>query len=231
MDHDDDDDLAFPAPVAPGPADRLRDAWDRLRDDPALRPALWVAVGLAVVGLAGAGAALWWVAERTTPPPPVEDALPLASPPPATDPSVLVHAAGAVRRPGLYELGPGARVADLLDAAGGALPDADLDRLNLAATLADGAQVLVPREGEVPIPGAGPTVGAGVAAASAGPIDVNVATAEQLESLPGIGPALAAAVVRHRDGQGPFGQVDDLLAVPGIGPAKLDGLRDLVVVG
>jgi competence protein ComEA len=150
---------------------------------------------------------------------------------------VHVHVAGAVRVSGLYRLPPGARVADAVDAAGGLLADAAADRINLAALVADGEQVYVPRTGEPERPavagGASPAGGGGNAPgrATADPaalLDVNTATPEQLEALPGIGPSIAAAIVRHRDGIGPFSTVDDLADVPGIGPAKLDAIRELV---
>ncbi|HEY6533914.1 MAG TPA: ComEA family DNA-binding protein [Acidimicrobiales bacterium] len=153
---------------------------------------------------------------------------------------IVVHAAGAVARPGLQRLAPGARVADLLDAAGGPAPDADLDRLNLAAPLADGQRLYVPRVGEsAPAPvspeggggAGGGSGGSGGTAAPTGPVDLNTATAEELDALPGVGPATAAAIIDHRERNGRFGSVDDLLDVRGIGPAKLEGLRDLVVAG
>ena len=166
--------------------------------------------------------------------PPPELSLPVAGG--ADDPAasttttaadVFVHAAGAVLRPGVYRVPAGARVSDLVDAAGGPMPDADLDRLNLAAAVTDGQQVYVPRVGEAPPAGAG--VG-GSPASPAGPIDLNTATAADLEELPGVGPATAAAIVAYRDDHGPFRSVEQLLEVRGIGEAKLDALRDLVVV-
>lgn len=152
---------------------------------------------------------------------------------------IVVHAAGAVARPGLQRLAPGARVADLLEAAGGPTTDADLDRLNLAAPLADGQRLYVPRAGESAPAAVGPdggaassggTGGSGTTPAS-GPVDLNTATADQLDALPGVGPATASAIIDHRERNGSFATVDDLLDVRGIGPAKLEGLRDLVVVG
>jgi competence protein ComEA len=148
--------------------------------------------------------------------------------------TVTVHAAGAVTRPGVYVLPGRARVADLLAAAGGALADADVDTLNLAAKLTDAERVYVPRKGEAPAPAAGdsPTGGSptGSGAAATGPIDLNTATAAQLDVLPGVGPTTAKAIVAYRSAHGRFRSVTDLLGVPGIGPAKLDAIRPLVTV-
>lgn len=212
-------------PVLPAWLDRVwssRALW--------LRAELLLAVAVAVA--LGVAALVWWrPGASATPPPRPEVDLPLASP--ATSPpdagELHVHAAGAVVRPGLYRLPAGSRVADLLDAAGGVEPGAELDRINLAAPLIDGAQLLVPRRGEV---GGGLVApGADSGSGGGGPVDVNRAGPVELEALPGIGPATAAAIVAHRDAEGPFGGVDDLLDVRGIGPAKLDAVRDLVTVG
>lgn len=149
---------------------------------------------------------------------------------------VVVHVVGAVVAPGVQRLPLGSRVVDAVDAAGGAGPDADLGRINLAAALADGQQVYVLRLGEpAPAPPAGAVggsdgSGATGAAAGAGAIDINTASATQLEELPGIGPTTAAAIIAHREQNGPFASVDDLLDVRGIGEAKLDALRDLAIV-
>lgn len=173
-------------------------------------------------------AVLGWVLLRQPPGPPAEEAMTPVGAAATTSttepPTVLAHAAGAVRVPGVYSLPPGARVADLLDAAGGATGDADLDRVNLAAPVADGAQVYVPREGE-PMP-----VTAGGSLSVTGPLDLNTATQAQLEELPGVGPATAKAILDERERRGRFGAVEELLEVRGIGPAKLDALRDLVTV-
>jgi competence protein ComEA len=147
---------------------------------------------------------------------------------------LVVQAAGAVVRPGVYRLPGGARVRDLVDAAGGPMPEADLDRVALAARLTDGQRVLVPRRGD-PAAGAPPPVAGDPAAGAAatdpvGPLDLNAASAGELDRLPGVGPATAAAIVAHRDRLGPFRSVDELTEVPGIGPAKLAALRDLVRV-
>jgi competence protein ComEA len=140
---------------------------------------------------------------------------------------VLVHVAGAVLRPGVYQLPNGERVDDAVRAAGGPTAAADLDVLNLAALVTDGARVYVPIEGEVP-PALPPAGSDAIAAAPAGPVDINRADAGLLDTLPGVGPATAAAIVAERDRNGPFLGVGDLERVPGIGPAKLAGLRDLV---
>jgi competence protein ComEA len=120
-------------------------------------------------------------------------------------------------------------VHDAIEAAGGARPRADAAALNLAALLVDGERVYVPRPGEsVPIPTSG--AASGSAGGPPGPVDVNHATIEQLDELPGIGPATAAAIIDHREENGPFASVEDLEAVRGIGPAKLEAIRDLVSV-
>jgi len=154
-----------------------------------------------------------------------------SSPSGSPGPSVLyVHVAGLVRRPGVYEFQPGQRVVDAVDAAGGATKKADLDLLNLAALLTDGEQILVPAHGAavVPPPGGGSPVG--TTGATAALVNVNTATETELESLPGVGPVLAAAIIAYRTEHGPFPTVDALDDVSGIGPATLDQLRPLVTV-
>jgi competence protein ComEA len=145
---------------------------------------------------------------------------------------VVVHVVGAVVAPGVQRLPTGSRVVDAVDAAGGALGDADLGRINLAGLLTDGQQVYVLRQGETPPPtpaGAGPAADGGAGAAG-GLIDINQATTDQLDELPGVGPATAAAIIAHREQHGPFASVDDLIDVRGIGEAKLEQLRDLATV-
>lgn len=154
------------------------------------------------------------------------------APPP---PELIVHVAGAVTRPGIVHLAAGARVVDAIEAAGGVSDDADLDQLNLAAPLGDGVQVRVPHQGEtVPSPVSPAPTGSGGGAAGVPPaptvVDLNRATAAELEQLPGIGPSLATAIVTWRTDHGPFKRIDDLLDVPGIGPAKLASLADRVTV-
>ena len=150
---------------------------------------------------------------------------------------LVVHVAGQVATPGVYRLAAGARVVDAVEIAGGLLSEADVDVINLAAPLADGQRVYVPRVGQAPpaVVTGGGSVAAGSAGGSGaapvgGPVAVNSATAEQLDTLPGVGPATAAAIIAYRDQHGPFSSVEQLGEVRGIGPAKLDALRDLVSV-
>ena len=212
------------APVSPRPPwrERLAVLSEQL---PLERP------GLAAVGAVLLVVGLGWLALRPTPPP-VEVTLPRADAVAAQrddGPSeqVTVHAAGAVTAPGVYRLPAGSRVSDLLSAAGGATADADLDQLNLAAPLADGKRILVPRRGESVAEAA---AGSAAADAPAMKVDLNTATAEELDKLPGIGPATAEAIIRHRETHGRFRSVTDLLEVRGIGEAKLAQLRPLVKV-
>lgn len=148
--------------------------------------------------------------------------------------TVTVHVTGAVARPGVVTIpGPG-RVTDAVAAAGGPAAGADVDRINLARPVVDGEHVHVPRIGEEPPvvwPSAGTGEDAGGSGGAGARIDLNRATAEQLRTLPGIGPAKAAAIVRHREEHGPFGAPGDVRAVPGIGEATFQGLADLVTVG
>jgi competence protein ComEA len=158
------------------------------------------------------------------------DAAPRApAEPDAKPPStvLVVQVVGAVRRPGLYRLPAGSRVADAVRRAGGASRRADTALINLAAPLADGVQVIVPRKG------AGGSIGAPSRAAAAsgqpaGPVHLNSATLDDLEGLPGIGPVTAQKILDYRQKHGPFTSVDELDAVPGIGPAHMAQLRDLV---
>ena len=138
---------------------------------------------------------------------------------------LVVHVVGAVRRPGLYRLRDGARIADAVRRAGGALREADLAGLNLAAPLVDGVQVLVPSR-VATVPGAASSPGTGVAGATV--VSLSSATVEELDELPGVGPITAQKIVDYRAEHGPFASVDDLDAVPGIGPTRIEQLRDLV---
>jgi competence protein ComEA len=141
---------------------------------------------------------------------------------------VVVDVVGAVRRPGLYRLEQGARIADAVARAGGATAKADVALINLAAPLADGEQVVVPKRGAA-APSAAPSGVQGSAGLPpSGPVHLSTATLEQLDSLPGIGPVTAQKILDYRQKHGAFTSVDALDAVPGIGPARLDQLKDLV---
>lgn len=150
---------------------------------------------------------------------------------------LVVHVAGAVVSPGIVELQHGDRVADALVAAGGPLADAVVDGLNLARPLVDGEQVLVPTAGDPVVDGAGGD-GPGVVGAGGdvgvelpdGRLDLNRATAADLEELPGVGPVLATRILAHRDEHGPFTDPVELRDVSGIGEATWSSLRDLVGV-
>jgi competence protein ComEA len=142
-------------------------------------------------------------------------------------PPLVVDVVGAVRRPGLYHLRRGARVADAVAQAGGLTRHADRAGVNLAAPLADGEQVVVAARGSPSAP-----VGAaasGAAPEPAAPVSLSTATAEQLDTLPGVGPVTAQKIVTYRQEHGPFTSVAQLDAIPGIGPARLDELKGLVV--
>ena len=139
---------------------------------------------------------------------------------PAGPETVRVHVSGMVVAPGVVDVEADAIVADAIDAAGGLLPEARVDQINLAAPLTPGAQIMVPGAGEPPD---GPA-----ARHDGGVLSINGATASDLESLPGVGPVLAERIVAFREENGGFDLVEDLLQVPGIGEAKLAAMRDLV---
>jgi competence protein ComEA len=149
--------------------------------------------------------------------------------------AAMVHVAGAVRNPGVYRLPAGARVQDAVERAGGARRGGDVNAINLAAKVVDGQQVVVPLRtagGAAPAPAGGAAAGAGAGAAggapSGPPISLNSATAEQLDTLDGIGPATAAKIIAWRTQHGGFRSVADLGQVPGIGPKKLAAIKDRV---
>ncbi|TML27724.1 MAG: ComEA family DNA-binding protein [Actinobacteria bacterium] len=183
------------------------------------RRRLLVAEVVAVLALALAGRVLLRPS-RASVPPPIHVAKSAAQP---KTTQLYVDVVGAVHRPGLYRVGAGARVADAVARAGGPTRKAELELLNLAALVADGEQIVVPRRG-----GAGAAAVAGASSASSGPVHLNSATLDQLDALPGVGPVTAQKIVDYRTQHGGFGSVDELDAVPGIGPARLADLRPLV---
>ena len=186
--------------------------------------ALW-AVGLVAVALLG----VRYLGRGSEPRAPSAPAVQVGDTAAGGSSRVVVHVAGAVRRPGVYRLPSRSRVVDAVHRAGGARPRADLSALNLAAKLEDGRQVLVPRRapaGAVAAPG-----GAGMAAAApAVPLDLNTATPEQLDELDGIGPGMAGRILDYRKEHGGFGSIEELGQVPGIGEKRMAALREKVRV-
>ncbi len=218
----------------------------------------WRIAGVAVVA-AVATAVGWWLMREPSPPieaslpvavtvsPTVESATTVVEPTSTASTvshpvEVVVHVAGAVISPGVYRLDVSARIDEAVAAAGGPTADADLDRLNLAAPAGDGTRVFVPRVGEdvPPVVAAGPAPdsaagtnppdGAGSTGGDPSPVDVNDAGLDELQTLPGIGPTIATAIIDDRERNGPFASPADLERVPGIGPVRLAALIDLVVV-
>jgi competence protein ComEA len=152
---------------------------------------------------------------------------------PSVSPSavLIVDVTGAVRRPGVFEFQPGDRVIDAVERAGGARDNADLTLLNLAAPLTDGQQILVPKKGATTASVPGTTGGVpGSAGGTGGLVNINTADEATLETLNGVGPVLAAAIIQYRTEHGPFASVDQLDEVSGIGPATLEDLRSQVTV-
>lgn len=193
---------------------------DRLRAAAPLVAAIVGALALAV------GARMWFAGAPPEDPPgpvPAEVAVPAT----AAEPALTVHVSGWVTSPGLVTLRSGARVADAVAAAGGARPGARLDVVNLAEPVSDGSRVTVPGPGDdvrsVPDQ-------AGAGGGGSGRVNVNRASLEELQTLPGVGPVLAERIVSHRDSHGPFQVVEDLLDVPGIGEGRLADLRDRIDV-
>lgn len=215
--------------------------WSMIRADPGRAGAL----ALGLVAVVAVLVAVFTMMTTDTPPvvsanlPPVEmvSSSPAAAPGDAT--SIVVSVVGLVHKPGLVTLAPGARIADALAAAGGTQDGADVVGLNIAQKVADGQQIVV---GIAPLPGQPPTLGSSVTAESVDGeglttdpatrdlVDLNTATETELDALPGVGPVTAAAIVAWRDANGPFTSVDQLSEVDGIGPARLDKLRDQVRV-
>lgn len=166
---------------------------------------------------------------------------PVALEPVPTKAPIEVHVVGDVVRPGVYELPEGSRVKDAIDAAGGLLAAADVSSLNLAARLEDGEQLQV---GTGSAGAAASSSASGNAAApfsvistptpsgsSADLLDINTATVDELDQLPDIGPTVAQNIVNYREENGPFSTIEDIMNVPGIGPATFDGLKDLITTG
>ncbi|MFR9777311.1 helix-hairpin-helix domain-containing protein [Micromonospora sp. MS34] len=202
--------------------------------DPGRRGIRALAVVAAVVVLV-AGFWAWRSRPHAEPVPPVAVAGASDGPEPspagssgAASAPLVVAVAGKVRRPGLVRLPAGARVADAVEAAGGALPGVDVALLNPARKVTDGELILVGVAAPPGQPAAGPA--AGGAAAPGGPVNLNTATLAQLDALPGVGPVLAQRILDHRERHGGFRSVSDLRQVEGIGDARYEQLKDLVTV-
>lgn len=171
----------------------------------------------AVIG----GTAVVW-AHATDPPPAKVQRLSTSDTERKPKVELLVHVAGQVASPGVYSLPPGSRIADAVDAAGGAIEGADLQALNLAAKVSDGQKVVVPKPGEAPATGETGT--------TEGKVNLNTASKAQLEELPSVGPVLADRIIAYRAKRGGFTSVRQLLEVDGFGPKKFESLKDLVTV-
>jgi competence protein ComEA len=154
---------------------------------------------------------------------------------PPTQVPIEVHVIGAILRPGLYRFAEGSRVQDAITAAGGLSSEADVTTLNLAAKLEDGEQLTIPFPGgaaptKLSTPGFQVLPGAGTPTPRAGLVNINTASAAVLSSLPGIGPTIAQRIVDYRTAHGPFAHVQDIMNVPGIGPATFDNIRNAITV-
>jgi competence protein ComEA len=226
-----------PRPPAPsGRAAAFTERFDTLRRDPR--------VGVALLLVCACAAGMFWFRSAVSQPSAAQaPATPTSAPvgdsttttsAVAAPSTVVVHVAGAVARPGVVTLPTKSRVVDAIEAAGGAQPDADLDRLNLATALTDGQRVAVPVRGQ-PAPPLEATAapapdGTDAAPSASAPVNLNTATAQELEALPGIGPTLAQAIIEERDRAGGFRSVEDLRRVHGIGDARFAQVQPLVTV-
>jgi competence protein ComEA len=212
-----------------GPLERLVDRLRELRRDPRVGIAALLVVALGVgfvwyrLGASDSGES-----SRTRRPPSTSAPSSASPGDPKKGGRVTIHVAGAVATPGVYELDVDARVIDAVESAGGGAPDADLNRLNLAAKVADGQRVLVQRVGE-PAPAA-PGSPAGGTADPTALLNLNSATPAELETLPGIGPTLAEAIVAERERRGGFRSINELRDVRGIGEKRFADLKDKVTI-
>jgi len=185
-----------------------------------------IGLSVAILCILGALAVGIYARNRPTPRPPSS---PTYTPPPspAAPAAVVVQVAGAVVRPGVYTLPRNVRVQQAVEAAGGMLPEADTRQVNLAALVEDGQKVDIPFAAATPPP---PVTAPSAGQAPSTVVDLNTATAEQLDQLPNIGPTLAERIIEYRQRSGPFRSVDDLNAVPGLGPKRLEQIRPYVTV-
>jgi len=222
-----------PEDPLPIPSDDTASWRRRALDLLEFRPRESLALALLILAIV-AGAAFAYARSLPRGAPGTGAAAPIASP--SADASgspssgIVVHVAGAVAKPGVYNLPEGARVVDALRAAGGAAAGADLSLINLARPLTDGERVYFPRKGET-VPGeAGVAGGVGGGGSSDGRVNLNTASLQELEGLPGIGEVLAQRILDYRTQHGPYRDVRDLLKVEGIGEKKFESIRDHVTV-
>ena len=196
------------------------------------RREVWIIA--AVLAAAVIGSLLIWMrgAPAVVAPPATSGApAPAATPVPSSPPTsvIYVHVAGAVRKPGLYEFPSGTRVAAAIETAGGPTRRADLDAVNLAEVLTDGIKLEVPERGEAVVTTAAPG-SATPGSSAAGLVSLNTADQATLETIPGVGPVTAPAIIQHRTEIGSFTVLEQLLDVTGIGPATLESLRPYVTL-
>lgn len=212
--------------IEQGWRERAQDLAGRRKD---MRPLLGLAAAAVVVTilLTGRSAPAQVAPPAQAPPAHVQPTASQSAQPAGA--TVLVHIAGAVRTPGLYEFPPGARVADAVETAGGPVRRADLHALNLAEALVDGTRIEVPRKGESPTAVATPAPTTGVPQPGAA-ISLNTADQSLLETIPGVGPVTAMAILSFRDEIGGFTSLEQLLEVDGIGPATFDSIRSYVTL-
>lgn len=184
------------------------------------------AVTLAMLAIAAA--VLFIVFDSDSPGGGVTIVLPSDTPAPVVE--LRVYVSGAVRNPGVYTASEGDRLAEMIESAGGAIADADLTAVNLAVRVKDQDHWHIPKIGEAPLQTSTSSGGSAGGTGGSGKVDINTADASLFETLPGIGEVKAGTIVRYREANGAFTDVEQLLEVRGIGPATLDAIRELIEV-
>lgn len=218
--------------VSPLESERVRELLERAGLGGLHPRTLRAVLALAVVLVSAAAWRFWPAAPKPEIPLDEESAEQPASDESVAAPvEIVVHVAGAVMRPGVYRLPVGSRVDDAIASAGGGVGNSALDALNRARILADGEQVYVPTVEEAQSGGGEAGLPQTSGRATEGKVDINRASAQELEELPGIGPATAQKIVDDREANGPFAKPEDLMRVPGIGAKKFEAMREFVVCG